>query len=86
VVCLIRASCRRRAFAIDKRTFQRIVRFRFFGLGSVGSAAAMLPGASALILDGDGFETKALFRRRRSRWRDTTGFTVISIPKAYGRF
>jgi hypothetical protein len=40
-----------------------------------------LPGASALILDSDGFETKAPFRRHRSRWRDTTGFTVISIPK-----
>jgi hypothetical protein len=41
----------------------------------------MLPGAFALIPDSDGFETKALFRRHRSRWRDTTGFTVSSIPK-----
>lgn len=53
--------------------------FGFFGLSSIIAATVMLPGARALILSGDAFETKTLFRGNRSRWRDVSGFTVVSF-------
>jgi hypothetical protein len=54
-----------------------------FGLGALIAAAAMLPGAGGLTLDGDGFETTNLFRRHRTRWRDAAGFEAARIPRAH---
>jgi hypothetical protein len=56
-----------------------------FGLGTMVAAAMLLPGAGALQLDRDGFETTSLFRRRRSRWQDTSGFEPASIPPSMVR-
>ena len=53
-----------------------------FGLGALIAAAAMLPGAGALMLDRDGFEVTSLFRRHRCRWQDTDGFAAARIPPA----
>ncbi len=57
----------------------------FFACGSVVAATMLLPGAGALTLDGDGFQATTLFRRRRSRWRDVTGFEPVSIPPSTGK-
>ncbi len=54
----------------------------FFALVAIVAAAALLPGAGALMLDGDGFEVTNLFRHHRSRWPDTAGFTAARIPPA----
>ena len=51
-----------------------------FALGTVIAAVALLPGAASLKLDREGFETTSLFRRRRTRWQDATGFEPASIP------
>jgi len=55
--------------------------FAVFGPGTIVAAVALLPGACALTLDQDGFETTTLFRRSRWDWRGVTGFNVISVPK-----
>jgi hypothetical protein len=54
----------------------------FFGLGTVIAAAAMLPGAGALVLDREGFEVTNLFRHHRTSWQDATGFQAARIPPA----
>lgn len=52
----------------------------FFGLGIVVAAVQLLPGASWLMLDGEGFEVKTLFRRHRSHWPDVSDFRAVSTP------
>lgn len=54
----------------------------FFALVAITAAAVMLPQASALRLDREGFEVTSLFRRHRTRWRDGAGFSVSRIPPA----
>jgi hypothetical protein len=51
----------------------------FFGLGALVALAVMLPGRW-LTLDGNGFEAKDLFRQRRGRWPDVSGFKAVRIP------
>lgn len=46
----------------------------FFALGAAVFAITLLPGASKLLLDGDGFEVTSLFRSFRIRWADTSVF------------
>jgi hypothetical protein len=58
----------------------------FFLIGAIVAAAALLPGAGALTLDGSGFESTNLFRRSRLRWRDVTGFKAGVIPPSGRRF
>jgi hypothetical protein len=58
----------------------------FFGIGTLIAALAMSPGASALTLDGTGFEITSLYRRSRTRWQDATDFTAARIPPARLRF
>jgi hypothetical protein len=53
--------------------------FAVFGSSAIVAATAMLPGANALTLKGDCFETTSLFRGNRVRWNDVSGFTVISF-------
>lgn len=43
------------------------------------TAALMLPGASELTCDKDGFTIKAMFRSQRYKWTDTTEFAVGKI-------
>jgi hypothetical protein len=57
----------------------------FFTAVALTAAVVMLPGASALTLDRDGFEAINLFRRSRTRWQDASGFTAASIPPAQQR-
>jgi hypothetical protein len=52
----------------------------FFGLGLVFSIVMLLPGASGLLLDGDGFKMTNLYRSHRSRWQDVQGFQAVAIP------
>jgi len=52
----------------------------FFGACAVTAAIVLLPGASRLTLDRDGFEVANLFHRRRSRWADASNFGAVSIP------
>jgi hypothetical protein len=53
----------------------------FFGLGALVAAVAMLPGAGALTLDAQGFESTSLFRSHRTRWQDTAGFQAAHLPR-----
>jgi hypothetical protein len=46
---------------------------------AIATAVQLLPGASELVLDSEGFSIKALFRTQRYRWADVTGFTVGKI-------
>ncbi len=46
---------------------------------ALGTAAQLLPGASELTLDQEGFTVKAMFRTQRYRWMDITGFSVGKI-------
>ena len=43
----------------------------------------LLPGAGALTLDQEGFQTTSLFRRYHSRWHDTAGLEVVSVPPSF---
>ena len=54
----------------------------FSGLCSVLAALQLLPGSNTLTLDGAGFEVKAWSLRRRTRWRDVTGFEARPVPQA----
>jgi hypothetical protein len=58
----------------------------FFGIGAIIAAFAMLPGASALTLDGTGFEITNFYRRSRTRWQDAGDFVATRIPAARQRF
>lgn len=48
-------------------------------LVAVATALQLLPGASELVLDSEGFSIKAMFRKQRYLWADVTGFTVGKI-------
>jgi len=48
-------------------------------LVAVATAVQLLPGASELVLDSEGFSIKAMFRTQRYRWADVTGFSVGKI-------
>jgi len=55
----------------------------FFGLGGVAIiAVTLLRGVPRLILDAQGFEFTAVFRRSRFAWSDVAGFYVTSISGA----
>lgn len=54
----------------------------FFALVAVTAVAMLLPQASALRLDREGFEVTNLFRRHRTRWSDAANFSVSRIPPA----
>ena len=51
----------------------------FFGLCGAAAVLNLLPGASGLLLDEDGFETVSLFRRSRVRWADVARFGTMRI-------
>ncbi len=51
----------------------------FFGLGPPVFLVQMLPGASYLQLDEDGFTFCNLYRRTRIRWRDVESFGVVNL-------
>src|SRR5690606_27719346 len=46
----------------------------FFGLCAAVALLNLLPGASGLVLDGEGFEIVSLFRRSRIGWDEVTRF------------
>jgi hypothetical protein len=48
----------------------------FFGLGLLVGIVCMLPGASYLKLDAQGFTMCSLYRAHAFRWEDVTGFGV----------
>lgn len=50
-----------------------------FGCCAVLGAIMLLPGANSLRLDADGFEVEHLFRKRRYRWDDVSGFAVRNV-------
>jgi len=54
----------------------------FFGLCTLMSAIALLPGAGSLVLDREGFQFCSLFRRHRTLWRDASGFAAAAVPPA----
>jgi hypothetical protein len=55
----------------------------FFGAIGLLWLVQLLPGASSLTLDAEGFTVRALFRdRAKIRWRDVTGFSVWTINRA----
>ena len=51
----------------------------FFGLCGAIGLLNLLPGASRLLLDDDGFEMVSLFRRTRVRWADVARFGTTRI-------
>lgn len=65
-----------RTSATDPRTSAAMGWFgvAFFGLVALVALVQLLPGASGLTLDADGFETTTLFRRHRHRWAETGAF------------
>ncbi|HUI16403.1 MAG TPA: STM3941 family protein [Alphaproteobacteria bacterium] len=56
----------------------------FFGLGSVVIVVTLLPGASGLTLDREGFVMRSLFRRSTYRWSDVDEFAVSEVPLGQG--
>ena len=53
----------------------------FFAALSILGVGMLLPGASALKLDEEGFEATKYFRSHRARWRDVKNFrTVVLTP------
>ncbi len=70
----------------------------FFGPGVVVALANLLPGASGLVLDADGFEVVSLYRRSRIAWAEVArfgevrmglermaGFDFVDGPRGEGR-
>lgn len=51
----------------------------FFGLGVGVALVSLLPGASALVLDEDGFEIVSLFRRARVGWGEVARFGEVRV-------
>lgn len=45
----------------------------------------MLPSATVLTLDAEGFEAIQFFRRQRARWKDVSGFEAISYRIRWSR-
>ena len=54
----------------------------FFGLGVPLSLLMLLPNATYLRLDEEGFEMRSVFRNNRYRWTDVAGFTIGSLRGA----
>jgi hypothetical protein len=55
----------------------------FFGFGTIAFVVAMLPRATTLTLDQDGFVATRAFVRNRSRWQDVTNFVASpALPPA----
>jgi hypothetical protein len=52
----------------------------FFGAGILVSLVVLLPGASGLKLDRNGFEITSMFRRTFVAWPAATGFEARTIP------
>jgi len=67
-------------FAMQGNTFMRWGAVAFFGTGMAVAIAGLLPGASQLKLDREGFEFTAMFRRHSVRWQAATGFEAVTIP------
>ena len=51
----------------------------FFGLCGAVGALNLLPDASRLALDDDGFEIRSLFRASRVRWADVARFGTLRV-------
>lgn len=51
----------------------------FFGLGVAVALVNLLPGASALVLDAEGFEVVSLFRRSRIAWSQVARFGEVRV-------
>lgn len=51
----------------------------FFALCALVALLNLLPGASHLRLDAEGFEMRSLFRSHRVAWREVAGFGVIQV-------
>ena len=51
----------------------------FFGLCGLVGLLNLVPGASRLVLDEDGFEIVSLLRRSRVRWADVARFGTLRI-------
>ncbi|MGJ4730792.1 STM3941 family protein [Luteimonas sp. SDU101] len=51
----------------------------FFGLGVLVALANLLPGASGLVLDAEGFEIVSLYRRSRIAWADVARFGEVGV-------
>lgn len=51
----------------------------FFGLCALAFAVQMLPGASRLRLDRDGFTVTSLFRSSTVRWSEVSRFFVAQV-------
>jgi hypothetical protein len=64
---------------IGNRTWMDWSALIFFSLGVILIPIALLPGASVLTLDADGFQFINLFRRCRYSWVDTTGFVSWAV-------
>jgi hypothetical protein len=54
----------------------------FFGSGMVITVGVMLPGASSLKLDREGFEIIKFFRNHSILWKNATGFKIWSNDMA----
>lgn len=54
----------------------------FFGSGAIVSIVMLLPGASSLVLERDGFAITSLFRSHYARWQDVSVFAPMAIPFA----
>jgi hypothetical protein len=57
----------------------------FFAIGTIVAGVMLLPGAAALVLERDGFQTTTLFRRSCSDWRDVSEFESVRIREAMRR-
>ncbi len=51
----------------------------FFGAGAAVGIVALLPGASGLTLNRDGFVIVNLYRHRAARWQDVSAFAVAEV-------
>ncbi|MFT3897333.1 MAG: STM3941 family protein [Thermomonas sp.] len=51
----------------------------FFGLCALVFAASLLPNASGLRLDEDGFVVRSLFRSHRTQWTQVAAFRPVRI-------
>jgi hypothetical protein len=52
----------------------------FFGLGAIVLGTTLLPGASHLRLEREGFEIRSLFRAAHYRWSNVQNFRPVAIP------
>jgi hypothetical protein len=52
----------------------------FFGLGAIVLGTMLLPGASHLRLERQGFEVRSLFRGAHYRWSDVREFRPVAMP------